>query len=269
MSTPPICLTIAGSDSSAGAGIQADLKTFAALDGYGVSVITAITAQNTTGVRHVEVCPPQLVGQQLQALAEDFRIQAIKIGMLASAEIIEVVAERLPGLQPAPIVIDPVCCSSHGQALLSPTAIDTLKTKLLPQATLLTPNLAEATLLSGIPIAAPADMERAATALLASGVGAVLVKGGHADGETCADLLVWRTAQAVQQQWFTQPRVPTGNAHGTGCTLSSAIAAYLAHGQSLPTAVAAAKEYVTGCLRAAADWRLGQGAGPLNHFYGT
>lgn len=267
MSTPPICLTIAGSDSSAGAGIQADLKTFAALNCYGVSVITAITAQNTTGVQHIENCAPALVGQQLHALTEDFAIRAVKTGMLASAEIIAELAGHLPTLQPAPLVIDPVLCSSHGQALLPPHAVNALKTKLLPHASLITPNLAEATLLTGLPISSPADMEQAGRTLLDAGAGAVLVKGGHGEGTGCDDLLLWQSSNEYHHKWFTGTRVHTTNTHGTGCTLSAAIATGLAHGYALPEAVERAKRYVSASLRAAANWQLGQGTGPLNHFH--
>ncbi len=266
MKRRPICLSIAGSDSSAGAGIQADLKTFAALDTYGLSVITAVTAQNTLGVRHVTAINAATVHHQLMALAADFDIQAIKIGMLGTAENIATVADWLASGPAVPVVLDPVLRSSSGQSLLAPDAMDLFTKALLPRATLVTPNLAEAKALTGDPVDSCATMERAGAALLQSGPAAVLVKGGHLDQPDCADLLVTPTAAGLQSRWFRQPRIATRNTHGTGCTLSAAITAYLAHGHALPAAVAEAKTYCSACLDAARHHVIGHGHGPLDHF---
>lgn len=266
MKQRPICLSIAGSDSSAGAGIQADLKTFAALDTYGLSVITAVTAQNTLGVRHVTAIDADTVRHQLIALAADFDIRSIKIGMLGTTENITTVAGWLATVPAVPVVLDPVLHSSFGQSLLVPDAMAQFTKTLLPRATLVTPNLAEAATLTGDPVDSCATMERAGAALLQSGASAVLVKGGHLDQSDCADLLVMAGATGIQTRWLRQPRIATRNTHGTGCTLSAAIAANLAHGAALPDAVAKAKTYCRACLVAARHQVIGHGHGPLDHF---
>lgn len=291
-STPHRLLAIAGSDSGGGAGIQADLKTFAAHGAYGMSVVTAVTAQNTRTVSAVHGIPPQVVAAQIDAVFEDIGVDGVKIGMLGSAEIVTVVAERLhhwlerrPGL---PVVLDPVMVAKSGDTLLADDAVEALTRLLLPLATVVTPNLPEAVRLAG-GAAAPApnreepglegpggaaeearlDVARE-IARLASGprgiagrpAPAVLVKGGHGEGETVVDLL-WVTAEESHR--FEHPRVDTPSTHGTGCTLSSALATRLARGEVLPDAVEGAIGYLAGALRAA--YPLGGGHGPVNHLY--
>lgn len=261
--TWPVALTIAGSDSSGGAGIQADLKTFAALGVYGASVITAITAQNTAGVRGVETVSPGMVAAQLRAVLDDLDVGAIKTGMLASAAIIGAVAAGLRGSRKA-IVVDPVMVATSGHALLEPDAVASLRRDLLPIATLVTPNLAEAAALTGMPIAdTTVAMAMQGQKILADGPAAVLVKGGHGAGPKAVDVLV-TPAGATH---FEAPRIATNNTHGTGCTLSAAIAARLARGDSLEAAIRAAKQFLTGALAAAAPVRLGAGHGPVDHFW--
>jgi hydroxymethylpyrimidine/phosphomethylpyrimidine kinase len=259
-----IALTIAGSDSSGGAGIQADLKTFAALGVYGASAITALTAQNTEGVDAVLVVPPDFVARQIRVVARDLKIGAIKIGMLATSEIIEAVAEQLKAIPDVPIVLDPVMVAASGDILLDEDAIDTLRTVLLPRATLLTPNLREAAKLLGESEAKnESGMRHQAEALRQLGAQAVLVKGGHAKGPAAIDILV--DVEGVVPLQAT--RVETRNTHGTGCTLSSAIAADLAKGASLRQAVTRAKAYVTSALKSAGALRIGKGRGPVDHFH--
>jgi hydroxymethylpyrimidine/phosphomethylpyrimidine kinase len=267
----PIALTIAGSDSGGGAGIQADLKTFAALGVYAASVVTALTAQNTRGVRTVHYPPPGIVGAQIDAVLEDFAVGAIKIGMLGSAEIVGVVAERLSTQHArgrrlaadragAFIVYDPVMIASSGDALSGAGFVEAITHRLLPLVDCLTPNLAEAAMLLGEPVArSEADMEHQGVALLKLGPRAVLMKGGHLDGDEAVDLLV--TGDAVRR--FAVPRLASQNLHGTGCTLSSAIAANIVLGASLPEAVATAKAFVRQSIVRGQDVTLGAGAGPL------
>ncbi len=304
----PIALTIAGSDSGAGAGIQADLKTFAALGVYGASVVTALTAQNTRGVRTIHYPPPGIVGAQIEAVLEDFAVAAIKIGMLGMAAFVEVVAENLPsphspsrdgrpserplgrgvggegsrgprsarGLDPSSdasrhllpegeakrafIVYDPVMAASTGDPLSGAGFVETVRASLLPLVDCLTPNLAEAASLLGEPIArSEADMARQGEALLKLGPRAVLMKGGHLEGEEAIDLLV--TRDAIDR--FAAPRLLSKNLHGTGCTLSSAIAANIVLGVPLPEAVGAAKTFVRQAIERGRDVSLGAGAGPL------
>jgi hydroxymethylpyrimidine/phosphomethylpyrimidine kinase len=259
-----IALTIAGSDSSGGAGIQADLKTFAALGVYGASAITALTAQNTQGVEAVLVVPPDFVARQIKVVARDLNIAAVKIGMLATGEIIEAVAGALETLPGVPVVLDPVMVAASGDVLLDEDAIDTLRTVLLPRATLITPNLPEAAKLLG---EAEAKDERAmseqAIALRRLGAKAVLIKGGHAEGDRAVDLLVDDEGELRLEA----ARVKTRNTHGTGCTLSSAVAAELAKGMSLREAVASAKTYVTVAIAAADQIEIGRGRGPVHHFH--
>lgn len=261
-------LTIAGSDSSGGAGIQADLKTMAALGAYGMSVITAITAQNTCGVSAVEAVSSKMVAAQLDAVFSDITVAAVKTGMLFSTEIISVVAEKLKYDQPRYLVIDPVMISQSGHRLLQEDAINVLKTQLLPLATLITPNIPEAQALSGLP--AENDPVKLALALRAFCQGAILVKGGHCDDAISARdylLLPGSNGRAGEGYWYTMPRIDTKNTHGTGCTLASAITTLLAKGEKLRHAVQAAKMYLHGALQAGADKQLGQGHGPVDHAY--
>jgi len=256
--TPPVCLTIAGSDPGAGAGIQADLKTFAAHRVYGASVVTAVTAQNTHGVNDVFPVPATLVGTQLAAVLEDMPVAAVKVGMMATAEIAAVIATKarhggLPNL-----VLDPVLLSSSGFRLGVVAAVK----RLLPYATVVTPNLDEASALVGWPVASVADMAGAAAQIAAEG-GAkfVIITGGDAPGDEAVDAL-WTDAGA---RFLRAPRIATNNTHGTGCTFSAAVAARLAMGDAVPDALVRAKEYVSWALQGAVDWKLGGGRGPLNH----
>ncbi len=263
--TPHVALTIAGSDSSGGAGIQADLKTFAACGVFGASAITALTAQNTTGVRGVLPVPAAFVVSQVEAVLDDLEVTAVKTGMLATAEVVGAVAAlaaagRLPNL-----VVDPVMVASSGARLLEPSAEQAYVTQLLPHTRVLTPNLHEAQVLLGRTIGTLAEQGEAARALGELGPALVLVKGGHAvadAGDDAVDVL-WDGARLLR---LTTPRVPGSNDHGTGCSLASAIAAGLAGGEDAVDAVRAAKAYVTRSLRGGAAWRLGAGHGPLDHF---
>ncbi len=260
----PIALTIAGSDSSGGAGIQADLKTFSALEVYGASAITALTAQNTQGVAEVLLVPPEFVLAQMHAVAADLKVAAIKIGMLGDAEIVAAVAEGLKAFPNIPVVLDPVMVAASGDALLDPDAVDALRNVLMPLATLVTPNLAEAAVLLGQAEARNEyEMAGQALKLHEGGAKAVLVKGGHAEGETAVDILF----EGEEPVSFEAPRAATKNTHGTGCTLSAAIAAELAKGASLAAAVETAKEFVTAAIFAADRLRIGEGRGPVHHFH--
>jgi hydroxymethylpyrimidine/phosphomethylpyrimidine kinase len=266
----PIALTIAGSDSSGGAGIQADLKTFSAFGVYGTTVLTALTAQNTRGVRAVTHVAPGFVAQQIDAVMDDLDIGAAKTGMLAQRVVIEVVVDRLRARSVRHLVVDPVMVSTAGDRLLDEDAVDCLRAKLLPLATLLTPNLHEAEILTGRPVTTAAEMHDAARALVDLGARAVLVKGGHlgaCGGERAApeSLDVLHDGRSATE--FSGPRIATRNTHGTGCTLSAAITAGLACGQELDAAVAAAKRYVIRAIETA--WPIGHGPGPLNHFVST
>jgi hydroxymethylpyrimidine/phosphomethylpyrimidine kinase len=258
----PRLLTIAGSDSGGGAGIQADLKTFAALGCFGTTAITALTAQNTLGVRSIHAVPAQILADQVDAVAEDIGIDAVKIGMLHSAETVRTVAAALRRHALRTVVLDPVMIATSGAVLIDKEAIAVLVAELFPLATLVTPNLDEAALLVGRPLATEADMEGAARQLLEMGANAVLVKGGHLAGETVSDLLL---ARGGAPPWMRSPRIATRTTHGTGCTLSSAIAAQLALGASLREAVEAARTFIRGALEAGAGVRTGAGSGPLNH----
>lgn len=255
--TPAIALSVAGSDPSGGAGIQADLKTFAAFDVYGAAVLTCVTAQNTTGVRATGELSPALVAAQLDAVLEDLAVGAVKTGMLGRAEVVDVVAERVTGLR-AELVIDPVMAATSGDALLSDDGVRALRTRLLPLARLVTPNLAEAAVLAGRPVATVAEMREAAQAIRALGARAVLVKGGHLPGDAC-DLLL--DGDALHE--LRAPRVDAGALHGSGCTLSAAITAGLACGMPLLDAVRRAKAFVRAAIAAAP--RIGHGARPLDH----
>jgi hydroxymethylpyrimidine/phosphomethylpyrimidine kinase len=265
--TPPRLLTIAGSDSGGGAGIQADLKTFAAHGGYGMSVIAALTAQNTREVRAVHEVPPEMVAAQIDAVLEDLGADAVKIGMLSSAAIIRAVAGRLRfhlGETRVPIVLDPVMVAKSGARLLREDAVAALRDDLLPLATLVTPNLPELEALTGL-AAGTLDRRLAAARALAARGPAVLAKGGHAEGDEVVDLLVGRDGGVHR---FVHPRLHTPSTHGTGCTLSSAIAARLGVGEELPRAVAGAIAYLSGALAAAYPLGKGDGHGPVNHLFG-
>jgi len=262
----PRLLTIAGSDSGGGAGIQADLKTFAAHGAYGMSVIAALTAQNTREVRAVLEVPPGMVAAQIDAVLEDIGADAVKIGMLASAQVIRTVADRLRvhlGGTGTPVVLDPVMVAKSGDRLLREDAVEALTTDLLPLATLVTPNLPELEVLTGLP-AGPGEEERLQAAEALAGRGpAVLAKGGHAEGDEVVDLLL----ENGRVHRFTHPRLHTRSTHGTGCTLSSAIAARLGAGEDLPRAVEGAIEYLRGAMAAAYPVGSGNGHGPVDHFY--
>jgi hydroxymethylpyrimidine/phosphomethylpyrimidine kinase len=260
----PNVLSIAGSDPSAGAGIQADLKTFAALGCYGLCAITALTVQNTQGVLDVAALPAAFVAAQIDALFADSMIEAVKIGMLGSAEVAETVADRLARYQPPFVVLDPVLASSGGKALGPASLAKTILDRLAPHVSLITPNLMEAAELAEMELPRTVDdMKSVAKALHAQGFAAVLVKGGHHDGDSADDILF----DGEDYRTFSLPRLATRNTHGTGCTLSSAIAAYLARGEALPASIAAAKEYLQGALAAADALSVGKGPGPLDHFH--
>ena len=263
MTAHPTALTIAGSDSGGGAGIQADLKTFAALGVYGTSAITAITAQNTRGVFAVEALSPALVTAQIAAVLDDIPPGAVKIGMLATAGIVEAVAAALAGYR-GPVVLDPVMVAKSGDPLLAREAEAALRARLVIRADVLTPNLPEAARLLGVPPAQDAaEAVAQGQALLAAGAGAVVMKGGHAPGAICTDYLV--TPAGVVE--MAQPRIETRNTHGTGCTLSSAIAAGLAAGMDLEAAVRRAQAWLHGAIRAADALGIGGGHGPVDHFH--
>jgi hydroxymethylpyrimidine/phosphomethylpyrimidine kinase len=258
----PRVLSIAGSDSGGGAGIQADLKTFAALGCYGMTAITALTAQNTQGVRAIHGVPPDMLRQQIDAVVEDIGLHAVKIGMLHAPEIVHTVAEAIDRHALVNVVLDPVMVATSGAVLIENPAIAALVRELFPRADLVTPNLDEAALLVGRPLNDERDMEAAAHELLAMGARAVLLKGGHLKGEQVSDLLLMPGGALT---WMRAPRIHSANTHGTGCTLSSAIAAHLALGASLPDAVQAARAFVRAALEAGAKVRTGAGSGPLNH----
>ncbi|MEN3377440.1 MAG: hydroxymethylpyrimidine/phosphomethylpyrimidine kinase [Hyphomicrobiales bacterium] len=259
-----IAVTIAGSDSSGGAGIQADLKTFSALDVYGASVITALTAQNTKGVTQIHDVPPDFITAQIDAVFSDLAVNAVKIGMLSVPAAIAAVVAGLDRWKQTLVVLDPVMVASSGDRLLAPAAIEILKRELIPRALVITPNLPEAAALLDAPIATTeGEMRAQAEQLLALGTKAVLIKGGHASGSEAVDLLVSREAVAR----LTAERHDTKNTHGTGCTLSAAIAAGLARGQRLGEAVSDAKQYVTEAIGCADELAVGHGHGPVHHFH--
>lgn len=263
--TTPIVLTIAGSDSGGGAGIQADIKAISATGSYACSVITAITAQNTQGVNGILPIPLEMVEQQLDAVFSDLNIQAVKIGMLADSDIIRLVAAKIRHYQPRFLVIDPVMVATSGDVLLQQQAITTLKTALLPLADIITPNLPEAAALTGLDIPqSMADMQAMISALRNINPHAVLLKGGHLEqSRDSTDLLILAT-DVIE---LTTPRINTHNTHGTGCTLSAAIASYLAQGNNLTTATSLAKRYITAAITAADELNIGHGHGPVNHFF--
>ncbi len=260
-----IVLTIAGSDSSGGAGIQADLKTFSALGVYGASAITALTAQNTTGVTGVFAAPADFVGQQIEAVLGDLEVGAVKTGMLANAGIVIAVSAALEKRPALPVIVDPVMVATSGDRLLEPDAVDAYKQRLIPRAALITPNLAEAAALLDEPMAMDlAAAERQARALLSFGCGGVLVKGGHRAAAEAVDVLALADGSLhhIAAAW-----VETANTHGTGCTLSAAIAALSAAGLPMVEAVRGAKRYLTAALVAGRDQRVGKGHGPVDHLF--
>lgn len=258
-------LSIAGFDGSGGAGIQADLKTFSAFGCYGMTVLTALPVQNTTGVKRCYEIPLQAITEQLQVIFDDIVPDAIKIGMLFKADIVEAVsnflAQNLPGI---PIVLDPVMVAKNGDRLLLPQAVETLKSKLIPLSTLITPNLPEAEVLTGIRATTQNEMEWVAEKLLELGPKAVLLKGGHLPGNSACDLY-WHSEG--RKEWLTTSRIQTRNTHGTGCTLSAAIASGLSLELDLFESCKIAKHYLTQALKATRSQKIGQGAGPVHHFY--
>lgn len=257
---PPLVLTVAGSDSGGGAGIQADLKTMLALGVHGMSVVTAVTAQNSRGVHGVWELPAEAVRAQYRAVVDDMGVHAVKTGMLATAPLVDTVAELLAGTD-APVVVDPVGVSKHGDPLLAATALESVRKRLLPAATVATPNLDEVTQLTGILVEDEDGMRRAADAILGYGPRWALIKGGHLPGDAAevVDLLT----DGTEEHWLYAPRHDNRHTHGTGCTLASAVASGLAKGLPVPKAVREAKAYVTGAL--AAGFALGEGIGPVDH----
>ncbi|MGW2861364.1 bifunctional hydroxymethylpyrimidine kinase/phosphomethylpyrimidine kinase [Streptomyces sp. NPDC001205] len=253
----PRVLTVAGSDSGGGAGIQADLKTMLALGVHGMSVITAVTAQNSLGVRGAWELPVEAVRAQYRAVVDDIGVGAVKTGMLSSAPLVEAVAELLAATD-APVVVDPVGVSKHGDPLLAAEALDSVRTRLLPAATVATPNLDEVAQLTGVDVQDEDGMRRAAAAILEFGPRWALIKGGHYPGDA-VDLLT----DGTEEHWLRSPRLDNRHTHGTGCTLASALACGLARGLTVPEATGAAKEYVTGAIRA--GFALGAGIGPVDH----
>lgn len=260
----PIAVTIAGSDSSGGAGIQADLKTFSALGVYGASVIAALTAQNTKGVTGIHDVPPDFVAAQMDAVFSDLVVGAVKIGMLSQPKVIETVAEGLKRYNQEKVVLDPVMIATSGDRLLAPEAVEVLRKLLMPRALIVTPNLPEAAALLETPIAkSEAEMREQGEKLLEFGPHAVLIKGGHGSGAESVDLLIEPNSFAR----LAAVRIDTSNTHGTGCTLSSAIAAGLAKGLDLAQAVREAKAYVTAAISTASLLKIGSGHGPVHHFH--
>ncbi len=260
----PIAVTIAGSDSGGGAGIQADLKSFSANQTYGASIITALTAQNTLGVTAIQDVPASFISAQIDAVFSDLDVVAVKIGMLSQIEVINAVAQGLDKFAPKNIVLDPVMIAESGDTLLASEAISVLVQELFPRASLITPNLHEAAKILDVELAITRDeMQEQANALQGLGARAVLLKGGHCDDDEAADILV----TGSQSSWFLAPRINTKNTHGTGCSLSSAIAANLAHGKPLEEAVGEAKIWLTGAIKAADQLDIGKGHGPVHHFH--
>jgi len=262
--TTPVALTIAGSDSSGGAGIQADLKTFAALGVYGASAIAALTAQNTRGVTGIHAVPADFVTAQIDAVFSDLDVGAVKIGMVAQAASIDAIAAALSRWKPQHIVLDPVMVATSGDRLLASEAVDALRTRLMPLASVITPNLPEAAALLGEPIAtSETAIEAQGRRLLALGCRAVLIKGGHGEGAESTDYLV----TSAHSLALAAPRIATKNTHGTGCSLSSAIAAELAKGADLEPAVRSAKAWISAAIASADRFSVGHGHGPIHHFH--
>lgn len=262
--TTPVALTIAGSDSSGGAGIQADLKTFAAFGVYGASVITALTAQNTQGVSGIHQVPAAFVSAQIDAVFADLAVGAVKIGMVAQLEVIDAIVAGLDRWKPGHIVLDPVMIATSGDHLLATDAVEALRTRLIPRASLITPNLPEAAALLDEPVAAnEAAVENQGKRLLSMGCGAVLIKGGHGQGEQSIDYFIDANGAIA----LAAPRIVTKNTHGTGCSLSSAIAAGLANGEAMEAAVRNAKAWVSAAIASADRFSVGHGHGPIHHFH--
>jgi hydroxymethylpyrimidine/phosphomethylpyrimidine kinase len=257
------CLTIAASDSGGCAGIQADIKTFSALGVFGTSVIVAATAQNTLEVKNIAQLPLDNIAAQIDAIFEDMGSDAVKTGMLFSKEIIEVVAERLEKQYVKNLVVDPVMVSTSGAVLLKPDAINIMTRKLFPLARVVTPNIPEAEALSGVKIKSYKDRVDACKVIVRKGAQTVLIKGGHLDGEDAVDL--WYNGKSVYE--FTSPKVETKNVHGTGCTFSAAIAAYLAKGNTLDESIRKAKNYISSAILRGNNMNIGKGSGPVNHFW--
>jgi hydroxymethylpyrimidine/phosphomethylpyrimidine kinase len=263
--TTPIALTIAGSDSSGGAGIQADLKTFAALGVYGASVITALTAQNTSGVSGIHQVPAEFVTAQIDAVFSDLEVGAVKIGMVAQPASIDAIVAGLMRWSPKHVVLDPVMVATSGDRLLAAEAVDALRSKLIPLAAVITPNLPEAAALLDEPVAvSEAGVEDQGRRLLAMGCRAVLIKGGHGQGAESTDYLIDANGTIT----LAAPRIATKNTHGTGCSLSSAIAAGLAKGEGMETAIRNAKAWISAAIAAADRFSVGRGHGPVHHFHG-
>ncbi|MGD8780138.1 MAG: bifunctional hydroxymethylpyrimidine kinase/phosphomethylpyrimidine kinase [Ignavibacteria bacterium] len=261
-------LTIAGSDSGGGAGIQADIKTFSALGCFGMSAIAALTAQNTVAVTGIYEVSPNFVAQQIDAVIEDIGVDAVKIGMLQSPEIIKTVADRLKYYHVKKIVLDPVMVAKSGDRLLREDAIDALKEELIPIAEVITPNIPEAEVLTNTKIEDQSGMEKALELLADLGARSVLVKGGHSGSDESSDcLLIKKDITGHEIIWIKSTRIESKNTHGTGCTLSSAIASYLAKGYNIIESVKSAKEYITAAIKAGAEYNLGKGHGPVHHFY--
>lgn len=262
MTAPPVAMTIAGSDSGGGAGIQADLRAFASQKVFGTSVLTAVTAQNTRGVTDVHVLPAASVTAQLDAVLDDLPVAAVKTGMLATAELVALVADRAAAGDLPRLVVDPVLVSATGHRLLDADALAVYRERLLPHATVVTPNLPEASVLVGRELTGLDDARAAAHELAATGVEVVVVKGGHLDDDLPAlDVVV----AGGSEHELVAPRITTRNTHGTGCTFAAATAAGLARGLEARAALEAAKAYVTACIAGAVDWELGAGCGPLDH----
>lgn len=260
----PTALTIAGSDSGGCAGIQADLKTFSATGVFGASVITSVTAQNTREVRAVEILSPHIVRQQLETVLDDFTIDAVKTGMLPSPEIIETVASVIDRYKLRTVIVDPVMVATSGARLTPASTADAFQRHLFHRITLITPNIPEAEALSGVKIRSEKEIRQAAEVLLGRGCKAVLIKGGHLSSAYSTDTLFRLEKEPLS---FTSPRIDSVNLHGTGCTLSSAIAAYMALDEDLETAVQSAKRYISRAIAAGADVTTGTGHGPVNHFF--
>ena len=260
----PIILSIAGSDSGGGAGIQADIKTASAIGVYATTAITAVTVQNTVGVRAVQAINPAIVSGQIEAVLDDMAVDAIKIGMLGEPEVVVAVADAIDKYQPHYVVLDPVMISTSGHSLIAERTAELMKELLFPRAILLTPNTDEATALTGIKISSAEDMLEAGKALLKMGCKAVLMKGGHLAGNEMTDILL---QENQEPKFYWSERIDTPNTHGTGCTLATAIASYLALGNNLEKAVGLAKIYISKAIRAGADWKIGKGYSPVNHLF--
>lgn len=260
----PTALTIAGSDSSGGAGIQADLKTFSSLGVFGASAITAITAQNTMGVKDVQTIDAPMVEAQIEAVLDDIKIDSIKIGMLHAPEIVKIVAEAIDRYSPEYVVLDPVMMASSGDSLMKDGTVPMIRQLLFSRATLVTPNISEVEYLTEMEIKTEKDMIKAGRALLDAGCKGVLLKGGHLKGNRKTDILMVKGRNPLP---FSETYIDSKNTHGTGCTLSAAITAYLSLGCPLEKAVKKAKRYITNAIAAGSNVKIGNGYGPLNHFF--